>query len=115
MVLIHGGQWPATSSADGWSSIFDHLAEHYEVYAFDKLGMGFTDNPKTMRPLISGVMDLAGVRTPINEIMIAVVCWAVIGLLWLFVNRTRSGKALLAASMNPRALTSPTPWRGFRG
>ena len=47
MVLIHGGQWPAPSSADGWSSIFDHLAAHYEVYAFDKLGMGFTDNPKT--------------------------------------------------------------------
>jgi len=47
MVLIHGGQWPATASADGWSSIFDHLAEHYHVYALDKLGMGFTDNPKT--------------------------------------------------------------------
>jgi pimeloyl-ACP methyl ester carboxylesterase len=47
LVLIHGGQWPATSSADGWSSIFDHLAEHYHVYAFDKLGMGYTDNPKS--------------------------------------------------------------------
>ncbi len=47
LVLIHGGQWPATSSADGWSSIFDHLAEHYHVYSFDKLGMGFTDNPKS--------------------------------------------------------------------
>ncbi len=65
----------------------------------------FTDNPKTMRPLISGVMDLAGVRTPINEIMIAVLCWVAIGLLWLLVNRTRAGKALLAASMNPRGLT----------
>ncbi len=48
LVLIHGGQWPATSSADGWSSIFDHLAEHYHVYSFDKLGMGFTDNPKSI-------------------------------------------------------------------
>ena len=47
LVLIHGGQWPATSSADGWSSIFDHLAEQYHVYSFDKLGMGFTDNPKS--------------------------------------------------------------------
>lgn len=26
-------------------------------------------------------------------------------MLWLFVNRTRAGKALLAASMNPRGLT----------
>ena len=29
----------------------------------------------------------------------------VIGLLWLLVNRTRTGKALLAASINPRGLT----------
>jgi branched-chain amino acid transport system permease protein len=65
----------------------------------------FSDNPVTMRPLIAGVTNLAGVRTPINEIMIAVLCWIAIGLLWLLVNRTRAGKALLAASMNPRGLT----------
>ena len=46
LVLIHGGQWPATASADGWSPIFDHLAQNFHVYAFDKLGMGFTDNPR---------------------------------------------------------------------
>ena len=65
----------------------------------------FTDNPVTTRPLISGVTTIAGVRTPHNEIMIAAICWVVIGLLWLLVNRTRAGKALLAASMNPRGLT----------
>lgn len=65
----------------------------------------FSDNPVTMRPLISGVANIASVRTPYNEIMIAVVCWVVIGLLWFLVNRTRAGKALLAASMNPRGLT----------
>lgn len=65
----------------------------------------FSDNPVTMRPLISGIVRIGGVRTPINEIVIAIVCWVVIGLLWLFVNRTRAGKALLAASMNPRGLT----------
>jgi branched-chain amino acid transport system permease protein len=65
----------------------------------------FTDNPVTMRPLIGGVANVIGVRTPLNEVMIAVICWVVIGLLWLFVNRTRVGKALLAASMNPRGLT----------
>jgi branched-chain amino acid transport system permease protein len=59
----------------------------------------------TMRPLIPGVVNIAGVRTPRNEIMIGVVCWLVIGLVWLLVNRTRAGKTLLAASMNPRALT----------
>ncbi|MFM0322703.1 branched-chain amino acid ABC transporter permease [Caballeronia glebae] len=65
----------------------------------------FSDNPVTMRPLIPGVASIAGVRVPYNEIMIAVVCWVTIGLLWLFVNRTKAGKALLAASMNPRGLT----------
>jgi branched-chain amino acid transport system permease protein len=59
----------------------------------------FTDNPVTMRPLIGGV------RTPLNEVMIAVICWVVIGMLWMFVNRTRAGHALLAASINPRGLS----------
>jgi branched-chain amino acid transport system permease protein len=65
----------------------------------------FSDNPVTMRPLLPGVLSLAGVRTPINEIMIAALCWISIALMWLLVNRTRAGKALLAASMNPRGLT----------
>ena len=65
----------------------------------------FTDNPVAMRPLIVGVTSIGGVRTPTNEIMIAVICWIVIGLLWLLVNRTRIGKALLAAAINPCGLT----------
>lgn len=65
----------------------------------------FTDNPVTMRPLIRGVTNILGVRTPTNEIMIAVLSWAVIGLVWLLINRTRMGKALLAAAVNPRGLT----------
>lgn len=65
----------------------------------------FTDNPVTMRPMISGVVNILGVRTPLNEILITVLCWLVIGLLWLLVNRTRTGKTLLAASINPRGLT----------
>ena len=47
LVLIHGGQWPATASAEGFAPIFDLLAASYHVYAFDKLGMGYTDLPKT--------------------------------------------------------------------
>jgi branched-chain amino acid transport system permease protein len=65
----------------------------------------FTDNPVTMKPLFPGVIDILGVRTPINEVMIAVLSWVIIGLLWQLVNRTRAGKMLLAASMNPRGLT----------
>jgi branched-chain amino acid transport system permease protein len=65
----------------------------------------FTDNPVTMRPLIGGIATLLGVRVPWNEIMIAALCWLVIGLLWLLINRTPVGKSMLAASINPRGLT----------
>ncbi|GAC1658392.1 MAG: branched-chain amino acid ABC transporter permease [Candidatus Elarobacter sp.] len=65
----------------------------------------FSDNPVTMRPLIAGVANIAGVRTPWNEIMIAALCWIVIGLLWLLINKTPVGKSMLAASINPRGLT----------
>jgi branched-chain amino acid transport system permease protein len=65
----------------------------------------FTNNPKTVRPLVNGVVSLAGVRTPWNELLTAAVSLGAIGLLYLLVNRTRTGKSLLAASMNPRGLT----------
>lgn len=65
----------------------------------------FTDNAKTVLPLVEGVITLLGVRTPTNEYFTAIVCWVAIGLLWLLVNKTRRGKAVLAASMNPRGVT----------
>jgi branched-chain amino acid transport system permease protein len=64
----------------------------------------FTNNPKTVRPLAEGVVNLLGVRTPWNELLTAALSWAAIGLLWLLVNRTRRGKTLLAAAINPRGL-----------
>lgn len=65
----------------------------------------YTSNAKTVQPIVAGVVWIWGVRTPANSLFTAVVCWLVIGLLWLLVNRTRAGKALLAASMNPRGVT----------
>ncbi len=65
----------------------------------------YTNNAKTVLPIVDGVVAVAGVRTPANEIFTAVVCWLAIGALWLIVNRTRAGKAVLAASMNPRGVT----------
>ena len=65
----------------------------------------YTNNAKTVPPIVEGVVSLMGVRTPANEIFTAAVCWASIGALWSFVNRTRAGKAVLAASMNPRGVT----------
>ena len=65
----------------------------------------FTNNAKTVLPIIEGVVNIAGVRTPANELFTAAVCCLVIGLLWVLVNRTRTGKVVLAASMNPRGVT----------
>ena len=65
----------------------------------------FSDNPVTLLPMVPGVMNILGVRTPRNEALIAVICWAAIGGLYLLVNKTRIGKQLLAASINPRGLT----------
>lgn len=65
----------------------------------------FTNNAKTVLPIVEGVVRVLGVRTPSNEFFTAVVCWVAIGLLWLLVNKTRRGKAVLAASMNPRGVT----------
>lgn len=65
----------------------------------------FTNNAKTVLPIVEGVVTVVGVRTPSNEFFTAVICWLAIGLLWLLVNKTRSGKAVLAASMNPRGVT----------
>ncbi|MBI2822858.1 MAG: alpha/beta hydrolase [Acidobacteria bacterium] len=48
LVLIHGGRYGSVSySANVWSLNFDALCRHFHVYAFDKLGMGYTDNPRS--------------------------------------------------------------------
>ena len=65
----------------------------------------FTNNAKTVLPIIEGVVRIFGVRTPANQLFTAATCCVVIGLLWLLVNRTKTGKAVLAASMNPRGVT----------
>ncbi|MGX7744875.1 branched-chain amino acid ABC transporter permease [Rhodopseudomonas parapalustris] len=65
----------------------------------------FTNNAKTVLPIVTGVVEILGVRTPRNQIFTALVCCLVIALLWLLVNRTKIGKAVLAASMNPRGVT----------
>ena len=45
LVLIHGGHFGNYYSSYTWSLNFDWLANYFHVIAFDKLGMGFTDNP----------------------------------------------------------------------
>jgi pimeloyl-ACP methyl ester carboxylesterase len=45
IVLIHGGQHGMYYSAYTWSLNFRRLATNHRVIAFDKLGMGYTENP----------------------------------------------------------------------
>jgi 2-hydroxy-6-oxo-6-(2'-carboxyphenyl)-hexa-2,4-dienoate hydrolase len=47
LVLIHGGQFGHYYNACHWSLNFDDLASDFRVYAVDRLGQGYTDNPKT--------------------------------------------------------------------
>jgi branched-chain amino acid transport system permease protein len=65
----------------------------------------YTSNAKTVLPIVDGVVEIFGVRVPKNEVFTAIVCWLAIIVLWLLVNKTRSGKAVLAASMNRRGVT----------
>jgi 2-hydroxy-6-oxo-6-(2'-carboxyphenyl)-hexa-2,4-dienoate hydrolase len=46
VVLVHGGHYGMSGGAVGFMPVFPELAEHFHVYAVDKLGMGLTDNPK---------------------------------------------------------------------
>ena len=50
LVLFHGGHFgshDAADCADDWSLNFDELARRFHVFAIDKIGQGFTDNPKS--------------------------------------------------------------------
>lgn len=45
MVLVHGGHFGTRSSAEDWELNLERLGSEFEVFAIDKLGMGFTNNP----------------------------------------------------------------------
>lgn len=47
LVFIHGGRFGNYYNAYHWSLNFSALSSHFHVYALDKLGSGYTDNPKS--------------------------------------------------------------------
>ncbi|MGI9235908.1 MAG: alpha/beta fold hydrolase [Woeseiaceae bacterium] len=49
LLLIHGGPWEGTSSANDWSLNIAGLAKVFRVLALDRLGNGMTDNPGRAR------------------------------------------------------------------
>ena len=48
LVLIHGGSFGYFENAEDWDRNFDVLAQDYHVFAIDKIGCGWTDNPATV-------------------------------------------------------------------
>lgn len=58
--------------------------------------------PKALPSLVSGQVAFAGSRFQTNLLVVFVLSWVVIGALFLFVNYTMSGKAILATSMSSR-------------
>lgn len=53
MVLIHGGFTASSSTANVWARNLPGLAEHFHVFALDRLGCGLTGNPKNLSELLS--------------------------------------------------------------
>jgi 2-hydroxy-6-oxonona-2,4-dienedioate hydrolase len=49
LLLFHGGHFGASDNvdlADNWGLNWPGFSQHFHVFAMDKLGQGFTDNPK---------------------------------------------------------------------
>jgi 2-hydroxy-6-oxonona-2,4-dienedioate hydrolase len=49
LLLIHGGHYGFSDSLDMWSLQLEALATRFRVYAPDRLGQGWTDNPRADR------------------------------------------------------------------
>ncbi len=47
LILVHGGSFGGHYCAAGWTPNMPGLARHFRVFALDKVGCGWTDNPKS--------------------------------------------------------------------
>ncbi len=54
LVLVHGGNMGRIGCASDWLPVFDGLSRSFSVYALDKIGQGFTDNPKSGSEYVIG-------------------------------------------------------------
>lgn len=60
----------------------------------------FGSTPIVIPPFIPGALHLPSINITYNLIISAVISLGIIGALWLFINKTKVGKRLLAASMS---------------
>lgn len=50
LLLVHGGAWGASASANGWTPVLEGLSEYFHVFALDRIACGMTDNPSEESP-----------------------------------------------------------------
>lgn len=62
----------------------------------------FSLAPRSLEPLINAGIEVAGTRIKWQQILGFVLSWFALGLLFLFVNKTRTGRAILATSMTEK-------------
>lgn len=54
LLLVGGGQFGTPSGATVWDLNFGELTAHFRVIALDKLGQGYTDNPRRPEDYVIG-------------------------------------------------------------
>ena len=54
LLLVHGGDFGRHFSANDWDLNVDSFAQSFHVFAIDKIGQGFTDNPKRDEEYVIG-------------------------------------------------------------
>ena len=54
LLLVHGSHFGSHCSANDWDLNINSLAKFFHVFAIDKIGSGFTDNPKSDEEYVIG-------------------------------------------------------------
>lgn len=62
----------------------------------------FSLAPRSLAPLMSGGIEVAGTRIKWQQILGFALSWFALGLLYVFVEKTRTGRAILATSMTEK-------------
>jgi branched-chain amino acid transport system permease protein len=66
------------------------------------LTLQFSLAPRSLSPLVPGGIPVAGTRVRVYQIVAFVLSWVALGLLYLFVRRTKLGRSILATSMSEK-------------
>ena len=66
------------------------------------LTLQFSLAPRSLSPLVEGGIPVGGTRVRLYQIVAFVLSWVALGLLYLFVRRTKLGRSILATSMSEK-------------